>query len=132
MLNEQAKLSDNQDPKFLSNDINDKIEELKREVNYLISKIKYFRPKTTKKPATSEPKASNNNTNGTSSESEQTKPDGENGSTEQTENNNNGGEESKFGEDFFDKKEDGTDNEKKQTNPDEGEKQNKTKKIISF
>lgn len=55
MLNEQAKLSDNEDPKLLANDILDKTEELKREVNYLVSKIKYFKPKSTKKPETKAP-----------------------------------------------------------------------------
>jgi hypothetical protein len=50
MLNEQAKLADHEQPKLLSADIHNKMEELKREVNYLLTKIKYFRPKTTKKP----------------------------------------------------------------------------------
>ena len=45
MLNDQAKVADNEDPKLLSSDIADKADELKREVNYMLSKIKYFRPK---------------------------------------------------------------------------------------
>lgn len=45
MLNEQAKVADHEEPKLLSKDITDKVEALKREVNYLLSKIKYFRPK---------------------------------------------------------------------------------------
>lgn len=45
MLNEQAKVSDSEQPKLLSTDISDKMDELKREIGYLTSKIKYFRPK---------------------------------------------------------------------------------------
>lgn len=59
MLNEQAKVSDNEQPKLLSTDISDKIDELKREIGYLSSKIKYFRPK--KKPV-----ENTNKTNSTS------------------------------------------------------------------
>ena len=51
-LNEQAKVKDSEDPKVLSAEIVEKSEALKKEVNYLVSKIKYFRPKTTKKPKT--------------------------------------------------------------------------------
>lgn len=60
MLNEQAKVTDREQPKLLSADISDKIDELKREIGYLTSKIKYYRPK--KKPSES----TNNKTNGTS------------------------------------------------------------------
>jgi hypothetical protein len=62
MLNEQAKLADHEQPKLLSIDIHNKMEELKREVNYLLTKIKYFRPKTTKKPEPEPPKKSSNST----------------------------------------------------------------------
>ncbi len=62
MLNEQAKLADHEHPKLLSIDIHNKMEELKREVNYLLTKIKYFRPKTTKKPDPEPPKKSSNST----------------------------------------------------------------------
>ncbi|CAF0912064.1 unnamed protein product [Brachionus calyciflorus] len=66
MLNEQAKVADNEQPKLLSTDISDKIDELKREVSYLSSKIKYFRPK--KKPSTEE----KNKKNTTSKDKEET------------------------------------------------------------
>ena len=49
-MNEQAKVADNQQPKLLTNDISDKIDNLKREVSYLVTKIKYFRPPTKKPP----------------------------------------------------------------------------------
>jgi len=45
MLTEQGKLADYEAPKLLSADIADKIDALRREVNYLISKAKYFKPK---------------------------------------------------------------------------------------
>ena len=66
MLNEQAKVADNEQPKLLSTDIGDKMDELKREVSYLSSKIKYFRPK--KKPSTEE----KNKKNTTSKDKEET------------------------------------------------------------
>ena len=59
MINEQAKVPENQNPKLLSTDITEKTESLKREVGYLVTKIKYFRPKTTKKPVTVKPTAAN-------------------------------------------------------------------------
>lgn len=61
MINEQAKVPDNQTPKLLSTDVAEKIDGLKREVSYLVNKIKYFRPKTTKKPiVTPKPTAESN------------------------------------------------------------------------
>ena len=63
MLNEQAKVADNEQPKLLSSDIAEKAESLKREVSYLVTKIKYFRPKTTKKPASEEPAGKNQTKN---------------------------------------------------------------------
>lgn len=54
MINEQAKVLDNQQPKLLSTDVQEKLDALRREVSYLVSKIKYFRPKT-KKPVTHKP-----------------------------------------------------------------------------
>lgn len=116
MLNEQAKISDNQDPKLLANDITDKIEELKREVNYMINKIKYFRPKTTKKPATSETKANKTTTNEGGDDKKQ-KEDGEQqqqsenegGEDQSKTNENEGGEgQSKFGENYFNENQDET------------------------
>lgn len=108
MMNEQAKLPENEDPKLLSNDISDKMEELKREVNYLVSKIKYFRPKTTKKPPTAE--KSNSTSNSTSSDDgqqqqEQPQTDDKN---DESKDNNNGDEKtdqknSNYDEDIFDK-----------------------------
>lgn len=50
MLDEQSKLAENESPKLTSADINDKIEALRREVGYLVTKIKYFRPPTKKTP----------------------------------------------------------------------------------
>ena len=50
MVQEQAKTPDNESPKLLSTDIADKSENLKREVGYLVTKIKYFRPPTKKTP----------------------------------------------------------------------------------
>jgi hypothetical protein len=49
LSNEQAALQDSDQPKLLTSDINDKGEALRREVNYLITKSKYFKPKTTTK-----------------------------------------------------------------------------------
>ena len=54
LLNEQAKVADNEQPKLLTNDISDKIDNLKREVSYLVTKIKYFRPPTKKPPVKAE------------------------------------------------------------------------------
>lgn len=56
LLNEQAKIADNEEPKLLLADINDKAENLKREVSYLVGKIKYFRPPTKKTPLKSDEK----------------------------------------------------------------------------
>lgn len=108
MLNEQAKISDNQDPKLLANDITDKIEELKREVNYMINKIKYFRPKTTKKPATSETKA-NKTTTSEGGDDKKPKEDGEQQQqSEQQSENESGEDQSKFGENYFNDNQDET------------------------
>lgn len=97
MLNEQAKLSDNEDPKLLANDILDKTEELKREVNYLVSKIKYFKPKSTKKPETKAP------------ESETGEKSQESGDESKSDQQQNGGgddqqQQQQQQEDFFDTK----------------------------
>lgn len=51
---EQALAKDNETPKMLCSDITDKAEALRREVGYLVTKIKYFRPPTTKKPPVKE------------------------------------------------------------------------------
>ncbi len=56
MIAEQAKAADNETPKLLSTDIQEKAENLKREVGYLVTKIKYFRPPT-KKPEPKAPKS---------------------------------------------------------------------------
>lgn len=48
MLNEQAKVADYETPKLLSSDISEKMDALRREVSYLITKAKYFRPKPKK------------------------------------------------------------------------------------
>lgn len=61
-INEQAKLKDSDNPKLLASNIQDKIGALKREVQYLLTKIKYFRPKTTTTTTTTttaNPKANN-------------------------------------------------------------------------
>lgn len=93
MLNEQAKVPDYEQPKLLTSDINDKMDELKREVNYLISKAKYFRPKpktTTPKPKTEETKP----------EQEQQQQEGdESKNSEETPSQN---DEEKILEDLFD------------------------------
>uniref|UniRef100_A0A1I8AM22 Hypoxia up-regulated protein 1 n=1 Tax=Steinernema glaseri TaxID=37863 RepID=A0A1I8AM22_9BILA len=46
---EQEKLAVNQDPAMTIGDIKDKIKELDRELKYLLTKMKYHKPKTTKK-----------------------------------------------------------------------------------
>ena len=48
MIAEQSKVPDYEQPKLLTTDIADKIESLKREINYLITKAKYFKPKPKK------------------------------------------------------------------------------------
>jgi hypoxia up-regulated 1 len=99
MLNEQAKVAENEDPKLLSSDIQEKIDALKREVNYLVSKIKYFRPKT-KKPPTAE-KQQNKTANATNT-------DESNGtSNEEDESTKNQQEESNKNEDNYFNEEDG-------------------------
>lgn len=50
LLEEQSKVADYGYPKLLSTDISDKAESLRREVGYLVTKIKYFRPTTKKTP----------------------------------------------------------------------------------
>ena len=111
MLNEQAKLADHEQPKLLSTDINNKMEELKREVNYLLTKIKYFRPKTTKKPEPETPKkSSSNSTEQTPKDKEEsTKSDKEeNGKSEERSSSENeefqNFEDPRF-KDIFDKEE---------------------------
>lgn len=113
MLNEQAKVADNENPKLLSRDVVDKMEELKREVNYLVSKIKYFRPKT-KKPSTDEKvKAKKNDT-----ESEESK------SKAESERSDNQGEsdqsEKPTNEDYFEKKSEGQEEDNTTTTPENG------------
>jgi len=50
LIDEQSKIKVYEDPKLTSVDINDKIDAIKREVSYLVTKIKYFRPPTKKTP----------------------------------------------------------------------------------
>lgn len=50
LIDEQSKLKDYEEPKLTSVDVSDKIDALKREVSYLVTKIKYFRPPTKKTP----------------------------------------------------------------------------------
>jgi hypoxia up-regulated 1 len=52
---EQAKVADNETPKLLSSDVQEKSDNLKREIGYLVTKIKYFRPPV-KKPEAKTPK----------------------------------------------------------------------------
>jgi hypoxia up-regulated 1 len=51
ILNEQSKLKDYEQPKLLTSDLEEKADALKREINYLINKAKYFKPKTTTESA---------------------------------------------------------------------------------
>ena len=111
MLNEQAKVAENETPKLLSADISDRIDALKREVNYLVSKIKYFRPKTTKKPPTvKKPANSTSSANKTETESDtqSKKPESETGSGDSEESGKN---EKVNDQDIFDS----TDQEDQQT-----------------
>ena len=50
LIDEQSKIKEYEDPKLTSVDINDKIDAIKREVGFLVTKIKYFRPPTKKTP----------------------------------------------------------------------------------
>ncbi|CAF4230984.1 unnamed protein product, partial [Rotaria magnacalcarata] len=59
VLAEFAKLSPTDTPKYLSTDIDDKINVLKRETNYLLNKAQRFVPK----PKTTTPKVPVNNQN---------------------------------------------------------------------
>jgi len=101
VLNEQAKVADHEDPKLLSSDIQDKVDSLKREVNYLVSKIKYFRPKTTKKPPTAE-----TNTNSTKSDGDTDKKPEENSSEEKATNGDESQDESSQQQSSSDNQED--------------------------
>jgi hypothetical protein len=126
MLNEQAKVADNEDPKLLSNDILDKMDELKREVNYLVSKIKYFKPKT-KKPtttATDDKKSNKTTSNSSSSDTNSDAGEQESKNSESQSGSNNGQEEEKpFDENIFDKKEDAEQQEPQgETETDKGKK----------
>jgi len=69
MVEEQSKLADNEQPKLLSNDVHDKAEALKREIGYLLTKVKYFRPPV-KKPVKTEKKSNETETEKKSSEKE--------------------------------------------------------------
>jgi hypothetical protein len=53
MVSEQAKVPDYEQPKLLTADISDKVDALKREINYMITKAKYFKPKP-KKPTSAD------------------------------------------------------------------------------
>jgi hypoxia up-regulated 1 len=123
MLNEQAKLAENEHPKLLSSDIADKIDALKREVNYLVSKIKYFKPKTTKRPPTI-PKSKSNSTanNGNSTKVDEAEADStsKNKKTESNEEENaekKPAEKSIFEEEEIYTEEDGTDPKKTTEQP---------------
>jgi hypoxia up-regulated 1 len=89
MLNEQAKVADHEDPKLVSTDINDKIDNLKREVNYLVSKIKYFRPKTTKKPPTKSSKSTSDKTETSETDEQQQQQQDEQQDQQQPQGENN-------------------------------------------
>lgn len=93
MLNEQAKVADNEAPKLLSADITDKIDALKREVNYMVTKIKYFKPKV-KKPAADKNKNATNTT--------ETNGDGEKKQEEEQSGDGAQDQEKPMEEDFFD------------------------------
>lgn len=60
-LTEFAKLTPTDTPKYLSTDIDDKINLLKRETNYLLTKAQRFVPKT--KTTTAKPTAKTNDNN---------------------------------------------------------------------
>ena len=70
MLAEQALLKDNETPKLLSADITDKAEALRREVGYLVTKIKYFRPPTKKTPLKDDKKTKNKTEEATTPEND--------------------------------------------------------------
>ena len=77
MLAEQSQVPDYEQPKLLSIDINDKMDALKREINYLISKAKYFKPKPKKKPV-SETKETSNKTKTEEGEKDKEEKDNKN------------------------------------------------------
>lgn len=104
MLNEQAKAADNEQPKLTSIDISDKIDALKREVNYLVSKIKYFRPKTTKKPPTANKSNSTANDNVNKTETDGDSKKKQDGEKTDEENGQNDDEKTNQ-QDFFDQNE---------------------------
>jgi len=104
MINEQAKVSDNQNPKLLSTDIAEKTENLKREVGYLVTKIKYFRPKTTKKPPTVTPKPTAANKTTEEQHQQQAKPPTqEETEEERSEFDKEEIDDKQFAQDIFDK-----------------------------
>ncbi len=60
---EQSQLKDYEQPKLLTSDLDENSDALKREINYLINKAKYFKPKTTaekKKSTTTKTTVTNN------------------------------------------------------------------------
>jgi hypothetical protein len=78
MLTEQSKLGDDEHPKLLTSDLDEKADALKREISYLVNKAKYFKPKTTtQKSTTSMPKTGTKNTSSTADEYEEEVDDGE-------------------------------------------------------
>lgn len=62
LVAEQAKIADNENPKLLSSDVQEKTDNLKREIGYLVTKIKYFRPPVTKKPKIAKKSTASNGT----------------------------------------------------------------------
>ncbi|GAB1601863.1 hypoxia up-regulated protein 1-like [Argonauta hians] len=59
MIAEQAKTPNHEKPKLLSEDVELKIRDLEREVNYLVYKAKSFKPKTKAKPPATPPEKTN-------------------------------------------------------------------------
>jgi len=104
MVAEQANVPDNQNPKLLSTDIQEKADNLKREIGYLVTKIKYFRPPV-KKPPPKEPKTGNKSNATEQRESKNAADDIKNEAEEESESTI--------------KKEEDTSNEKEQTTTEE-------------
>jgi len=120
MINEQAKVPENQNPKLLSTDITEKTESLKREVGYLVTKIKYFRPKTTKKPVTVKPTAANKTAE--EQQQQQAKPSTQEEETpadERSEFDKDEIDDKQFAQDIFDK----FDKENQETTTEDPEKE---------
>lgn len=92
MIEEQSKTPDNETPKLLSTDITDKIESLKREVGYLVTKIKYFRPPTKKTPLKTDEKTK------TANKTEETVPNSDESRTEESKTEESKTDESKADE----------------------------------